>query len=168
MLQLTAHRFVSPLGTILLATDGQSLFALDFADNIVRLRKTIQRLHGKCEVIESELPCPWDRELSAYFCGELNALDSIPIAWAGTEFQQKAWQHLRSIPAGQTQSYGEMAKAIGKPNASRAVGRANGSNPVGLVVPCHRVIGADGSLTGYGFGIEHKRWLLRHEGVALA
>ncbi|QVL34967.1 methylated-DNA--[protein]-cysteine S-methyltransferase [Telmatocola sphagniphila] len=125
----------------------------------------IQRYHGKAEVVESKDSCPWNEELRSYFNGDLTALDAIPIAWAGTDFQQKAWQHLRTIPVGKTESYGQMAKALGVPKASRAVGRANGSNPVGLVVPCHRVIGANGSLTGYGFGVDRKRWLLKHEGV---
>lgn len=103
-------------------------------------------------------------QFAAYFAGELASFD-LPLAPAGTDFQQQVWQALRSIPFGQTSSYGELAASLGKPKASRAVGMANGRNPISIIVPCHRVIGADGSLTGYGGGIERKRWLLGHEGA---
>lgn len=105
-------------------------------------------------------------QLEAYFTGTLRTFD-LPVRCAGTRFQQKVWQALREIPHGVTISYGELARRIGQPTAMRAVGLANGRNPVSIIVPCHRVIGANGSLTGYGGGIERKRWLLRHEGVAL-
>lgn len=101
-------------------------------------------------------------QLTAYFAGNLIEFE-LPLAPQGTEFQQSVWRALIDIPFGQTQSYGALAQRIGKPNASRAVGLANGRNPISLIVPCHRVIGADGSLTGYGGGIERKRWLLAHE-----
>jgi methylated-DNA-[protein]-cysteine S-methyltransferase len=93
----------------------------------------------------------------------VNAVERLPVRTNGTPFQQQVWAALREIPAATTMSYGELARKLGKPGASRAVGRANGSNPVGIVVPCHRVIGADGSLTGYGGGMDRKRWLLEHE-----
>jgi methylated-DNA-[protein]-cysteine S-methyltransferase len=99
----------------------------------------------------------------AYFDGDLHAIDALPVATEGTVFQKSVWQALRTIPTGKTMSYGELAVKIGKPAAVRAVGLANGSNPIGVVVPCHRVIGANGSLTGYGGGLERKRWLLDHE-----
>lgn len=101
--------------------------------------------------------------LRAYFKGDMDALDSIPVAFGGTPFQNKVWTALRRIPIGSTMSYGELAKKIGKPKAVRAVGLANGSNPIGVVVPCHRVIGSNGSLTGYGGGLPRKKWLLEHE-----
>jgi len=101
--------------------------------------------------------------LRAYFAGEVTAIEGLPVAMSGTEFQQAVWRALREIPCGQTCSYGELARRIGNPAAVRAVGLANGANPVGIVVPCHRVIGSDGTLTGYGGGIERKRWLLEHE-----
>ncbi len=101
----------------------------------------------------------------AYFAGLLNVIDGIDVEMPGTAFQQSAWKILRTIPAGQTLSYGEQAARMGRPKSMRAVGAANGANPVGLVVPCHRVIGANGSLTGYGGGIKRKRWLLEHEGA---
>jgi methylated-DNA-[protein]-cysteine S-methyltransferase len=103
--------------------------------------------------------------LSRYFAGEITAIDDIPVELNGTDFQKRVWQGLRRIPAGSTLSYAGLARRIGEPAAVRAVGAANGANPVALVVPCHRVIGSDGTLTGYGGGLERKRWLLVHEGV---
>ncbi len=101
-------------------------------------------------------------QLAAYFAGEAVEFD-VPLAMSGTEFQRRVWSELREIPLGETISYGELARRVGTPGASRAVGLANGRNPVSIVVPCHRVIGADGRLTGYGGGLERKAWLLRHE-----
>lgn len=104
--------------------------------------------------------------MAAYFAGELKAIDSLPVAADGTEFQKAVWSELRNIQHGVTISYGELARRIGRPAAVRAVGLANGANPIGIVVPCHRVIGANGTLTGYGGGLERKRWLLAHEGAS--
>ena len=101
-------------------------------------------------------------QLDAYFAGTLTDFD-VPVRLEGTEFQRRVWQELREIPYGATWSYGQLAARIGRPGASRAVGLANGRNPVAIIVPCHRVIGADGGLTGYGGGVERKRWLLAHE-----
>jgi methylated-DNA-[protein]-cysteine S-methyltransferase len=106
------------------------------------------------------------RQLSAYFEGTRRDFD-LPISPQGTEFQQLVWQHLLHIPYGQIISYQDLAKAIGKPEAIRAVGAANGQNPISVVVPCHRVLGSDGSLTGYGGGLWRKEWLLKHEGALL-
>ncbi len=103
--------------------------------------------------------------LQAYLRGDLLALRRIPIDLRGTSFQLRVWQALQQIAAGQTRSYGQVAKQLGQPGASRAVGNANGANPVSLVVPCHRVIQSDGQLGGYAAGVERKRWLLRHEGA---
>ncbi len=105
--------------------------------------------------------------MEAYFAGQRDALSQIAWRTAGTPFQQKVWRALAEIPVGTTISYGELARRVGSPAAVRAVGLANGANPVGVVVPCHRVIGADGSLTGYGGGLDRKRWLLEHEGAAV-
>ena len=98
-----------------------------------------------------------------YFRGDVTVIDKLPVVFSGTPFQVKVWNALRTIPAGQTTSYGALAKEIGEPKAVRAVGLANGANPVAVIVPCHRVIGSDGSLTGYGGGLERKKWLLAHE-----
>ena len=103
--------------------------------------------------------------LTRYFAGEIGSLDTIAVELNGTPFQKKAWQALRRIPAGSTISYAELAKRIGEPSAVRAVGAANGANPVAVIVPCHRVIGSNGTLTGYGGGLDRKQWLLAHEGV---
>jgi methylated-DNA-[protein]-cysteine S-methyltransferase len=105
--------------------------------------------------------------LRAYFAGDLRALDTLAIDPMGTPFQLRVWTALRSVPAGHTASYADIAKAIGAPSSTRAVGAANGANPIAIVVPCHRIIGASGSLVGYGGGLERKRWLLEHEGVLL-
>jgi len=102
------------------------------------------------------------RQLHAYFLGKLESFD-VELAPEGTPFQQRVWKELLKIPYGETISYGELSRRIGNPNASRAVGLANGSNPIGIVVPCHRVIGANGTLTGYGGGLPRKKWLLEHE-----
>ena len=107
------------------------------------------------------------RQLDAYFAGRLTAFD-LPLRLKGTPFQQRVWSRLQTIPFGRTTSYGALAAALGQPTAMRAVGLANGRNPVSIIVPCHRVIGADGSLTGYGGGIERKRWLLAHEQAVAA
>jgi len=106
--------------------------------------------------------------LDAYFAGDLTAIDDVPVATNGTPFQRTVWAALRRIPAGTTTSYGALAASIGYPSAMRAVGLANGANPVAIIVPCHRVIGADHSLTGYGGGLPRKRWLLEHEGFELS
>jgi|SRR5688572_14134520 len=101
--------------------------------------------------------------LRRYFSGELDALDAIPVELHGTPFQQRVWQRLRTVPAGETASYSDIARAIGAPSAVRAVGAANGANPVAIIVPCHRIVGSGGQLTGYGGGLDRKRWLLSHE-----
>lgn len=113
--------------------------------------------------VRSSDPFGCTTTLRAYFAGQLAAIDGLLPDGQGTAFQRRVWQALRQIPPGATCSYGELATRVGAPNASRAVGAANRANPVGLVIPCHRVIGGDGTLTGYGGGLERKRWLLSHE-----
>jgi methylated-DNA-[protein]-cysteine S-methyltransferase len=103
------------------------------------------------------------RQLKEYFAGKRREFD-LPLRMEGTEFQQRVWRELTKIPFGETRSYGQLAKRLNNPNGSRAVGLANGRNPIAIIVPCHRVIGADGSLTGFGGGIDRKEWLLTHEG----
>jgi methylated-DNA-[protein]-cysteine S-methyltransferase len=104
-------------------------------------------------------------QLAEYFAGDRRAFD-LPLAPRGTEFQAGVWRALRAIPHGETRSYGELARSLGRPSASRAVGAANGKNPISIIVPCHRVVGSTGHLTGYAGGVEAKRWLLDHEGHA--
>ena len=159
-------RVSSPLGTILLVCDDEGrLRALDFDDHDARMRRLL-RLHygaGSHTLLAGRAPDTLKTPLDAFFTGELGAVDAIAVRTAGTAFQRRVWAALRDIPAGTTMTYSQLATAIGQPSASRAVGLANGANPVGIVVPCHRVIGADGSLTGYAGGVERKRWLLAHE-----
>ncbi|MBL0923376.1 MAG: methylated-DNA--[protein]-cysteine S-methyltransferase [Sphingomonadaceae bacterium] len=162
--RLSLHRHETPMGELLLSTDGDmNLRTLDFADHEPRMLRLLSLYYGSFELIEAEVPQKLSEPLDRYFAGELDALATIPWATSGTLFQNKVWSALNTIPPGTTASYGEIARKIGSPNASRAVGAANGSNPVGIVVPCHRVVGGNGALTGYGGGIERKRWLLEHE-----
>jgi methylated-DNA-[protein]-cysteine S-methyltransferase len=153
----------TPIGPIVLAMRAGSLCAVGFDGDWSRVHQMLRRRFPAAELRSVEDPGGFLTRMRAYFDGDLTALDSIPVDLGGTPFQAKVWNALRRIPAGQTISYGDLALAIGEPKAVRAVGLANGANPVAIVVPCHRVIGADGSLTGYGGGIERKRWLLAHE-----
>jgi methylated-DNA-[protein]-cysteine S-methyltransferase len=123
-------------------------------------------IHEDGRLVEGRPVSAARRALEAYFGGDLHAIDAIAVRMAGTAFQREVWTALRTIPVGHTISYGALAAQIGRPRAVRAVGLANGANPIGIVVPCHRVIGADASLTGYGGGIDRKRWLLEHEGAS--
>jgi len=156
----------TPLGRIALVADEDGrLRALGFAAGHPRMHRQLRRAprEGNAALTPASNPGGLTAALGAYFDGDLTAIDGLPVAASGTEFQQTVWRALREIPCGQTCSYGELARRIGRPAAVRAVGLANGANPVGIVVPCHRVIGSDGTLTGYGGGIERKRWLLEHE-----
>jgi methylated-DNA-[protein]-cysteine S-methyltransferase len=169
-LHLLRERVQTPTGVMVIITDGSGrLRVLDWDDHAERMERLLRRHYGPGGVTLSDATAPTAarRALEAYFAGDLGALDGLEVETAGTPFQRAVWAGLRRIPVGQTLSYGELARRIGKPKAVRAVGLANGSNPIGVVVPCHRVIGADGSLTGYGGGLERKRWLLEHEGVRL-
>ena len=149
----------SPIGRLLLTSDGRDLTGLYM--DVGRERPTA---HGWLEDGTVEPLASTLTQLKEYFAGTRRSFD-LPLRLQGTEFQQRVWQELTQIPYGETWSYGQLAKRIGKPSASRAVGLANGRNPISILVPCHRVIGADGSLTGYGGGLERKQWLLAHEGL---
>ncbi|KDP93021.1 cysteine methyltransferase [Brevundimonas sp. EAKA] len=161
---LTLDRIASPVGEVLVATDAEgAVRALDFHDYEDRMRRLLHRHYGPIELVEGRAPEAVRRAVEAYFGGDLAAFDAVVVKTGGTVFQQAVWAALRAIPAGETRSYGQLAAAIGSHRAVRAVGLANGSNPVGVIVPCHRVIGANGTLTGYAGGLERKRWLLAHE-----
>jgi len=165
--RLAIDRLETPIGVALLATDEEGyLRAFDWSDYEARQLKLVQRYNGDVPTQPGAAPAQMREALTAYFDGELHALETIAWRTCGTAFQLSCWRALWDIPVGQTASYGEQAARIGKPKAVRAVGLANGANPIGLVVPCHRVIGANGALTGYGGGLQRKRWLLRHEGAA--
>lgn len=163
-------RLPSPLGTLLVVhDDARTLRALDFQDHAPRLHRLLGLHYGQAgrdfTLLEGDAPAVSREALAAYFEGRLAALDLIPVQTGGTDFQRIVWAALRQIAVGTTVSYGELAARIGRPTAVRAVGLANGANPIGVVVPCHRVIGANASLTGYAGGVERKRWLLEHEGA---
>ncbi|TFV40224.1 methylated-DNA--[protein]-cysteine S-methyltransferase [Bradyrhizobium frederickii] len=159
-------RLTTPIGTALLVTDAEgALRALDWEDYEHRMRELLRLHYGVVELSDQAAPAAMRTALSGYFEGDLGQLPGIAWRIAGTPFQQKVWTALAQIPAGTTMSYGALAAKIEMPKAIRAVGHANGSNPISVVLPCHRLIGADGSLVKYGGGLERKRWLLRHEGV---
>jgi methylated-DNA-[protein]-cysteine S-methyltransferase len=161
-------RIATPIGQMLIALDDQErLRVLDWESHAERMERLMDRHYGPGAVTlkNGEGRGPVVERLKAYIEGEIAAIDGLPVETAGTPFQREVWAALREIPAGQTWSYGQLAAHIGRPAAVRAVGLANGANPVGVVVPCHRVIGADGTLTGYGGGLERKQWLLKHEGA---
>lgn len=161
---LALARLETPVGVMLVVTDDEGrLCALDWDDHAERMARLLRRHHGAVELRDRPAEGPVFDALRGYLAGDLRALDALPTATAGTAFQREVWAALRAIPAGETWSYGRLAAHIGRPKAVRAVGLANGANPVGVVVPCHRVIGADGSMTGYGGGLERKAWLLAHE-----
>ncbi|MBR0647682.1 methylated-DNA--[protein]-cysteine S-methyltransferase [Roseomonas hellenica] len=162
-LQLLLDRVASPIGTILLVSDGEALRALYFEDHEPRMRQQLRRLYGSYSLTPAEGPATFREALRAYFAGDLAAPDRLSVQTGGTEFQRRVWAALRPIPPGTTTTYGRLAAELGRASASRAVGFANGANPVSIVVPCHRVVGADASLTGYGGGLERKAWLLDHE-----
>jgi len=164
------ERLPTPTGPMLIVTDEAGVLrALDWEDHEERLLRLLRRHYGKEAVRFADAPGPSAarRALASYFDGDLAALERLPTMTNGSAFQRLVWQALRHIPAGQTTSYGALAAAIGRPEAARAVGLANGANPIAIAVPCHRVIGADNSLTGYGGGIARKRWLLAHEGALI-
>jgi methylated-DNA-[protein]-cysteine S-methyltransferase len=145
--------------------EDERLRAVDFTTHEARLRDLLRRHYGvNATTSEADrVPEPFRDAFSHYFAGRLNAFRGLTLATNGTPFQKKVWSALLQIPPGATMTYGGLASTIGQPTASRAVGLANGANPIGVVVPCHRVIGANGSLTGYGGGLARKSWLLDHE-----
>ena len=147
----------TPIGTLHLAAVGDALCAVGFASQ--SLSPALRRRFG--DVTRRRAPLMAAAHLRDYFAGDLGALDRIAVDPAGTPFQRSVWALLRAIPAGETRTYGQLAKQLG--SSPRAVGSANGSNPVGIVIPCHRVIGTGGALTGYAWGVDRKRWLLDHE-----
>ena len=160
-------RVKSPVGEIVLACNGDALCALEFADAEARMVAWLKRRFGDFERVDAADPGGVCTRLGAYLLGDLDALDGIVVDGGGTAFQRKVWKGLRRIAAGKVVSYQGLARRLGMPNSVRAVARANALNPISIVVPCHRVIGSDGSLTGYGGGLPRKRWLLEHEGVVL-
>jgi methylated-DNA-[protein]-cysteine S-methyltransferase len=167
MMQFFIETFATPVGPMLLLTDeDETARALDWEDHTARMHDLLRLQYGTVRLEPRDGVSPARRAVEAYFGGDLAAIDRLPVKTAGTAFQREVWAALRSIATGETTTYGRLAVTLGRPKAMRAVGAANGANPISIIVPCHRVIGANTFLTGYGGGIERKRWLLRHEGAA--
>ena len=154
-----AYRYLeSPVGDLLAARDGETIHYVSFPTGRKAMKPAeawVKDQHGFEEL---------DAQLAAYFRGELKSFD-LPLHLTGTDFQKSVWTALKEIPYGQTISYGVLAGRVGNPKASRAVGAANGANPIPIIIPCHRVIGSDKSMTGFGGGVKTKEFLLKHEGV---
>ncbi len=152
----TIERLPTPVGVLTVVTSTDALLAIHFGDAPLVAGST-------------ETPSPLHRDviarLAAYFAGDRTAIDEIPVEPGGTAFQRQVWLMLRHIRAGTTWSYRQLAERVDRPAAVRAVGAANGANPIPIVLPCHRVIGSDGRLVGYGGGMDRKKWLLAHEGA---
>jgi methylated-DNA-[protein]-cysteine S-methyltransferase len=162
---LGLDRLQTPLGELLLVCRDESLYALDFVDFGPRMEALLARRFERFELVALSQPHRITLLVARYFGGEPDAVEAIRVDAGGTPFQRRVWAALRTIPAGQTRTYGELAAQLGGTHA-RAVGRANSLNPVAIVVPCHRVIGTDATLIGYAGGLHRKRWLLDHEAQA--
>ena len=154
----------TPIGGVTVAVRAGRLVGLVFDETGDWLRPQLAARYPDHDIVVAD-DLPVADRVRAYFAGEVDALEGIPVDTAGTPFQERVWAALRQIPVGETISYRQLAERVGKPTAFRAVGAANGQNPVSLVTPCHRVIAADGTLGGYGGGLDRKAWLLRHEGA---
>lgn len=158
------HTLESPIGPLTIAERGARVCLLHFGADDETVERMFERWYPGEPRARQPLPAIAG-VLERYFDGEIAALDTLQVELNGTPFQKNVWQALRRIPPGATISYSELARRVGEPSAVRAVGTANGANPVAVIVPCHRVIGSNGSLTGYGGGLDRKQWLLVHEGV---
>ncbi len=166
VLHLLVDRMQTPIGEMIIVADHDgNLRSVDWTDHETRMRQLLRLRYGQdgFRLEPARNPSGLTDAIGSYFAGELTVIDALPVQTAGTPFQREVWRALREIACGSTLSYAQLAQRIGRSSAVRAVGLANGANPIGVVVPCHRVIGANGSLTGYGGGIERKRWLLEHE-----
>ena len=156
----------SPVGPLTCVVRGDTLAILEMEENVDRVRACLSRMRiDPADLDRAATPSDVARRIGAYFEGDLGALDAIDVVAHGTPFEQRVYAELRKIPCGEVISYTELARRAGRPEAVRAAGATNAKNPIAIVVPCHRVIGADGSLTGYAGGLERKRWLLAHEGA---
>lgn len=163
---LTLEQLATPIGTALVLTDeAGSLRGFNWTDYERAMFAWVARHYAGTPLQEGRAAEPVRNGLAAYFAGDRTALDKLPWRASGTDFQLEVWVALCTIRVGETLSYADLARRIGRPSAVRAVGLANAANPVAVVVPCHRVIGSNGSLTGYGGGLARKKWLLQHEGV---
>lgn len=169
-LPLLIDRLATPIGELVVVADNDGrLRAIDWMDHEARMKHLLDRFCGKPRYTLTPTydPGGLTSAMRRYFAGDIAVLRTLPVAAYGTPFQTSVWRALRRIKDGTAISYAELARRIGRPRAVRAAGLANGQNPISIVVPCHRVVGSDGSLTGYGGGLDRKQWLLSHEGVKL-
>ena len=167
-LDFLIDRIATPIGELIIIADREGrLRTIDWTDHEAQMRRLLDRHYGKdgYTVTPARDPGGLASAMRRYVKGDMQAIDKLPVKTGGTAFQQSIWKALRNIKSGSTISYAELARRIGKPKAVRAAGLANSQNPISIVVPCHRVIGSNGSLTGYGGGLHRKEWLLKHEGV---
>ncbi len=164
-MKLRYDEIESEIGTLLLCVGEAGVCALDFEDTAARMKRMLEARFGEVELARERDPDGSASRVAAYLAGELDALDPLATDTGGTPFQQCVWSALRDIAVGETLAYGELARRVGRPGAARAIGSTNVRNPVALILPCHRVVGSDGSLTGYAGGLARKRWLLQHEGA---
>jgi methylated-DNA-[protein]-cysteine S-methyltransferase len=162
-MRLIVERLATPIGPVLITHDGKVICNTEFEDSEDRRAQELAQHFPGATFARARARSPFTEALKRYFDGDIRAIDQLPLARIGTPFQQRAWKELRKIPPGETRGYGEQARILGNPSAARAVGRANGQNPNAIIVPCHRLRGADGSLVHYGGGLERKRWLIDHE-----
>jgi methylated-DNA-[protein]-cysteine S-methyltransferase len=160
-------RVETPIGDMVLVARDGVLLLLEFSDAKDRVAREMRARFGEVELQEASNPFGLSDIVRDYFAGNLHAIDNLITDGGGSDFEKDVWKELRKIPVGATASYGDIAKTLGDVGLSRAVGVANARNPVAIVVPCHRVIGSDGTMTGYGGGLHRKEWLLRHEGALL-
>lgn len=163
---LAEERLATPIGEVVILTDAtDTLRVLDFGDYQPRMYRLLDRHYGKngWSINSANAASGASRALKAYFDGDVSAIENLLTATGGTTFQRAVWSALSGVRPGSSLSYTDLARAVGRPTAMRAVGLANGANPIAIIVPCHRIIGRSGNLTGYGGGLARKRWLLDHE-----
>lgn len=166
-MELMLTEIDSPIGPILMAETAAGVCGLFFGSERIQMKKCLEKRFGPVTFRDGDNSGASAR-LRRYLDGDLGALDAVTVDPGGTAFQRQVWSALREIPPGETRSYADLARAVGQASAARAVARANATNPVSIIVPCHRVVRTDGGIGGYGGGVQRKRWLLRHEGHALA
>ena len=161
------ERLETPVGPMVLVAHDGVVLLFEFEGTAGRIERQMRARFGDVDLQAATNPFGISDQIRSYFAGDIHAIDDILTDGGGTDFERRVWAELRKIPAGTTVSYGHIARKLGDVQLSRAVGTANGRNPIAIIVPCHRVIGADGSMTGYGGGLQNKEWLLRHEGALL-
>ena len=165
-ISLTVETIATPIGGLeLVAGEDGSLCAAEFADCRHWVDRWLRQRYGPagCELVPGKVTAEIRDAFARYFAGDLCAIADVPIRLDGTTFQNEVWTALRRIKPGETSGYGALARMLGRPQSARVVGHANGTNPLSIVVPCHRLVGANGDLVNYGGGIARKRWLLDHE-----